>query len=311
MLICASCGQTNPAEARFCFACGVGLDGVPGGRDLRKTVTVLFSDVTGSTAIGELLDPETLRRLMQRWYDEMKAVCESHGGRVRELIGDAVMAVFGVPIVHEDDALRAVRAAADMRERLETLNDELERDFSLRLRSRTGVNTGEVIVREPDPTGALALGDAVNVAARLQGAAEPGEVLIGLATYGVVNDAVRVDMVEPLALKGKAGPVAAFRLVEVLPHAEALLRHFEMPLVGRELEFGQLRQAFQRAVRERRCHLVTVFGQAGIGKSRLSQEFARSVERDAGVLMGRCLSYGKGITYWPVREIVAQATGVR
>ncbi|MDX6539367.1 MAG: hypothetical protein QOI71_977, partial [Gaiellales bacterium] len=136
-------------------------------------------------------------------------------------------------------------------------------------------------------------------------------VLIGLATYGVVNDAVRVDMVEPLALKGKAGPVAAFRLVEVLPHAEALLRHFEMPLVGRELEFGQLRQAFQRAVRERRCHLVTVFGEAGIGKSRLSQEFARSVEHDAGVLMGRCLSYGKGITYWPVREIVAQATGVR
>jgi hypothetical protein len=138
-------------------------------RDLRKTVTVVFSDVMGSTAIGELLDPETLRRLMQRWYDEMKAVCEAHGGRVRELIGDAVMAVFGVPIVHEDDALRAVRAAADMRAGLETLNDELERDFGLRLRSRTGVNTGEVIVRDPDPTGALALGDAVNVVARLQG----------------------------------------------------------------------------------------------------------------------------------------------
>ena len=167
MLICASCGQTNPAEARFCFTCGAELDGVPAARDLRKTVTVVFSDVTGSTAIGELLDPETLRRLMQRRYDEMKAICEAHGGRVRELIGDAVMAVFGVPTVHEDDALRAVRAAADMREGLGTLNDELERSFGLRLRSRTGVNTGEVIVRYPDPTGALALGDAVNVAAKI------------------------------------------------------------------------------------------------------------------------------------------------
>jgi class 3 adenylate cyclase/tetratricopeptide (TPR) repeat protein len=311
VLICASCGQTSPAEARFCFACGVGLDGVPAGRELRKTVTVVFSDVTGSTAIGELLDPETLRRLMQRWYEEMRAVCEAHGGRVRELIGDAVMAVFGVPIVHEDDALRAVRAAVEMREGLGTLNDELERDFGLRLRSRTGVNTGEVVVRDPDPTGALALGDAVNVAARLQGAAAPGEVLIGEATYGIVIDAVRADPVEPLVLKGKAEAVAAFQLVDVLPHAVALLRHFEMPLVGRELELAQLRQAFQRAVRERRCHLVTVFGQAGIGKSRLSQEFARSVEHEADVLTGRCLSYGKGITYWPVREIVARATGDR
>ena len=149
MLICASCGQTNPDGGPLLLRLRSRTRRGSPRRDLRKTVTVLFSDVTGSTAIGELLDPETLRRLMQRWYDEMKAVCESHGGRVRELIGDAVMAVFGVPIVHEDDALRAVRAAADMRERLETLNDEFERDFSLRLRLRTGVNTGEVIVRDP------------------------------------------------------------------------------------------------------------------------------------------------------------------
>jgi predicted ATPase/class 3 adenylate cyclase len=311
MPICARCGQENPDEARFCLACGVQLEEDPAPRELRKTVTVLFSDVTGSTAIGAQLDPEALRRLMLRWYEEMKAVCEAHGGRVRGLIGDAVMAAFGVPTVHEDDALRAVRAAAQMRERLEILNDELERDFGLRLRSRTGINTGEVVVRDPDPTGSLALGDAVNVAARLEGAAEPGEVLFGEATYGLVEDAVRAEPVEPLSLKGKAEPVSAFRLLEVLPHAEALLRHFEMPLVGRELELAQLRQAYQRAVRERRCHLVTVFGQAGIGKSRLFQELARSVEDEAGVITGRCLSYGKGITYWPVREIVAQATGDR
>jgi class 3 adenylate cyclase/tetratricopeptide (TPR) repeat protein len=309
--ICASCGQENVEEARFCLACGTGLGEVGAPREVRRTVTVLFSDVTGSTAIGERLDPEALRRLMLRWYEEMKTVCAAHGGRVRELIGDAVMVVFGIPAVHEDDALRAVRAAMEMRERLATLNDELELQFGLRLRSRTGINTGEVVVREPDPSGALALGDAVNVAARLEGAAEPGEVLLGQATYRLVEGAVSAEPVEPLVLKGKADLVAAFRLLEVLPHAEALTRHFEMPLVGRGLEFAELRQAYERAVRERRCHLVTVFGVAGIGKSRLSQELVGSVESEALVLTGRCLSYGEGITYWPMREIVAQATGER
>jgi class 3 adenylate cyclase/tetratricopeptide (TPR) repeat protein len=311
VLICASCGQENVAEARFCLACGVRLEELPAPRELRKTVTVLFSDVTGSTAIGEQLDPEPLRRLMLRWYEQMKAVCEAHGGRVRGLIGDAVMAAFGVPTVHEDDALRAVRAAVAMRERLEVLNDELERDFGLRLRSRTGINTGAVIVLEPDPTGALALGDAVNVAARLEGAAEPGEVLLGAATYGLVAEGIRAEAIEPLSLKGKSEPVPAFRLLQVLPDAEALVRHFEVPLVGRALELAQLRQAFERARRERRCHLVTVFGQAGIGKSRLSRELAGSLETEAGVLMGRCLSYGEGITYWPMREIVGRAAGDR
>jgi class 3 adenylate cyclase/tetratricopeptide (TPR) repeat protein len=311
VLICASCGKENVAEARFCLACGVRLEELPAPRELRKTVTVLFSDVTGSTAIGEQLDPEPLRRLMLRWYEQMKAVCEAHGGRVRGLIGDAVMAAFGVPTVHEDDALRAVRAAVAMRERLEVLNDELERDFGLRLRSRTGINTGAVIVLEPDPTGALALGDAVNVAARLEGAAEPGEVLLGAATYGLVAEGIRAEAIEPLSLKGKSEPVPAFRLLQVLPDAEALVRHFEVPLVGRALELAQLRQAFERARRERRCHLVTVFGQAGIGKSRLSRELAGSLESEAGVLMGRCLSYGEGITYWPMREIVGRAAGDR
>ena len=311
MPICTSCGQANPDEAHFCLACGVRLEDDPAPRELRKMVTVLFSDVTGSTAIGERLDAEPLRRLMLRWYEEMRAVCEAHGGRVRGLIGDAVMAAFGVPTVHEDDALRAVRAAAEMRARLETLNDELEREFGLRLRSRTGINTGEVVVRDPDPSGALALGDAVNVAARLEQAAAPGDVLIGEATYRLVEDAVRAEPVTPLSLKGKAEPVPAFRLLEVLPRGEALARHFEMPLVGRELELAQLRQAFERARRERRCHLVTVFGPAGIGKSRLSQELAGLLESEARVLTGRCLSYGEGITYWPMREIVAQVAGNR
>jgi class 3 adenylate cyclase/tetratricopeptide (TPR) repeat protein len=311
VLHCTSCGKESSDDARFCSACGARLEEAPAPRELRKIVTVLFCDVAESTAIGERLDPEPLRRLMLRWYEAMREVCEAHGGKVRELIGDAVMAAFGIPTVHEDDALRAVRAAAGMRERLEQLNDELEREFGVRLQSRTGINTGEVVVRDPDPTGALALGDAVNVAARLQTAAEPGEILLGGATHRLVRDAVRAEPVEPLSLKGKAESIPAFRLLEVLPEAEAVVRHFETPLVGRELELAQLRQAYERAKRERRCHLVTVFGPAGIGKTRLAQELARSIEGEASVLTGRCLSYGEGITYWPLREIVGQATGSR
>jgi class 3 adenylate cyclase/tetratricopeptide (TPR) repeat protein len=305
---CTSCGRESPDDARFCAACGALLDDAEP-RELRKTVTVLFSDVTGSTAIGERLDPEPLRRLMLRWYKEMKAVCEAHGGRVRELIGDAVMAAFGIPAVHEDDALRAVRAAAGMRERLERLNDELERDFGVRLQSRTGVNTGEVIVRDPDPSGALALGDPVNVAARLQTAAEPGEILLGEATHRLVRDAVRAEPVEPLELKGKGEPVSAYRLLEVLPQAEALARHLETPMVGRRRELVMLRQAFERTLDERSCHLITVFGPAGIGKTRLVQELARSVQDEATVLTGRCLPYGEAITYWPIREMLYEVTG--
>ncbi len=306
---CPSCGSESAEDFSFCPRCGAALGEAAAPRELRKTVSVVFCDVMGSTAIGERLDPEPLRRLMLRFYGEMKGVCEAHGGRVRELIGDAVMAAFGIPVVHEDDALRAVRAAVAMRGRLELLNDELERGFGVRLQSRTGINTGEVIVRDPDPSGALALGDAVNVAARLQGAAEPGEILLGEATWRLVGDAVRAEPVEPLSLKGKAEPVPAYRLLEIRPGAEAVLRHFETPLVGREDELLLLRKAFERAVRERRCHLVTVFGPAGIGKTRLARELARAVEGEARVLTGRCLSYGEGITYWPLREIVAQATG--
>jgi class 3 adenylate cyclase/tetratricopeptide (TPR) repeat protein len=308
---CPACGAESPNEFAFCPRCGAALAEPPAARELRKTVTVVFSDVTGSTALGERLDPEPLRRLLLRWYGAMREVCEAHGGKVRELIGDAVMAAFGIPAVHEDDALRAVRAAAGMRERLDELNGELEREFGVKLQSRTGVNTGEVIVHDPDPSGALALGDPVNVAARLQTAAEPGEILLGEATYRLVQDAARADPVEPLALKGKTESVTAYRLHEVLPHAEAVARHFETPLVGRQLELAQLHQAYERAKRERRSHLVTVFGLAGIGKTRLAQELARSVEHEAAVLTGRCLSYGEGITYWPLREIVPQATGVR
>ncbi len=189
------------------------------------------------------------------------------------------------------------------------LNDELEHDFGLRLRSRTGVNTGEVMVQVPDPTGAIAIGDAINVAARLQDAAEPGEVLLGDTTHLIVGKAVRVLPVEALTVKGRARPVRAFRLLEVLPSSVGIARSFEIPLVGRAAELDALRGAYDRSVRERRCVLVTVSGQAGIGKTRLCQELGRAIADDATVLTGRCLSYGEGITYWPVREMISQATG--
>src|SRR5436853_918385 len=173
MPICAQCGEEAGPRARFCPACGAALAEPAPERETRKVVTVVFSDVTGSTALGEQLDPESMRRVMTRYFDEMRAALEAHGGTVEKFIGDAVMAVFGVPTVHEDDALRALRAAVEMRERLGRLNDELERDFGIRLQTRTGVNTGEVVVGDG---GALATGGAVNVAARRDQAAAPGEV---------------------------------------------------------------------------------------------------------------------------------------
>ncbi|TML71149.1 MAG: hypothetical protein E6G14_02895 [Actinobacteria bacterium] len=179
MTVCAACGAENREGARFCDTCGAALHETPTVREQRKTVSVLFCDVTGSTALGERLDPESLRRVLARYFEIASAAVERHGGTVEKFIGDAVMAVFGVPVVHEDDALRAVRAAAEIREALETLNAELERDFGTTLSIRFGVTTGEVVTGTEER---LATGDAVNVAARLEQAAEPGDILLGEET---------------------------------------------------------------------------------------------------------------------------------
>ena len=173
MTTCPSCGQHNPAGARFCLACGTHLaveEAAP--RELRKMVTVVFSDVVSSTALGERLDPESLRRTMGRYFDEMSAVIHRHGGTVEKFIGDAIMAVFGIPIVHEDDALRAVAATVEMRDQLEHLNQELERDLAVRIEIRLGANTGEVVAGDPVAGQRLVTGDAVNVAKRLEQAVE-------------------------------------------------------------------------------------------------------------------------------------------
>jgi class 3 adenylate cyclase/predicted ATPase len=251
-------------------------------------VTVLFCDLTGSTALGESTDPETLRALLARYFERMKGIVESHGGTVEKFIGDAVMAVFGVPVAHEDDALRAVRAAAEMRDALPELG----------VQARIGVNTGEVVTGTEER---LATGDAVNVAARLEQSAQPGEVLLGGETMRLVQDAVEAYPVDRLELKGKRDRVAAFRLVRV---GDAPEREHRSRFVGRERELGSIVEAWLRAVAEERCELVTVVGEAGVGKSRLFTEALAGI--DARVVRGRCLPYGEGITYWPVVEVVKQ-----
>ena len=265
-------------------------------------MTVLFCDVSGSTALGERIDPESLRHVMARYFETAKAVVERHGGTVEKFIGDAVMAVFGIPAVHEDDALRAIRAAQDLREALGALNTQLEASYGTVLELRMGVNTGEVVTGTEER---LATGDAVNVAARLEQAAPPGEILLGAETLGLVRDAVDVELVQPLELKGKADPVEAFRLVEVRSGSEAVARRHAAAMVGRERQRQLLEDAFANVVSERACHLFTLLGTAGVGKSRLVAEFLSGLD-GATVVRGRCLSYGEGITYWPVTEVVKQ-----
>jgi class 3 adenylate cyclase/tetratricopeptide (TPR) repeat protein len=310
MVACAVCGEENPTRARFCLGCGTPIATATAGREARKVVTLVFSDLAGSTSLGERLDPESLGRVMARWFEAMRTVLERHGGMVQKFIGDAVMAVFGIPALHEDDALRAVRAAAELRSGLEGLNRDLLRDWGVTLEMRTGVNTGEVVAGDPDVGDALVLGDAVNVAARLEQAAAPGEVLLGEPTWRLVRDAVRVEPVAPLALKGKRQPVAAFRLLSVTPGVPGHARRLDAPMVGRERPLRLLQDAFEAAAGDRACHLVTVLGPAGVGKSRLAAELLAEVGGRATVLQGRCLSYGEGITYWPVTELLRAAAGL-
>jgi len=309
MTNCPACGRDNPEGFQFCGSCASPL--VPSeGHEVRKTVTVLFSDVTGSTSLGELLDPEALRNVMSRYFDLARTVVQRHGGTVEKFIGDAVMAVFGVPAAHEDDALRAARAATEIRENLAALNDELERGSGVRLETRTGVNSGEVVAGDPASGQSFVSGDTVNVAARLEQAAEPGEILIGAGTLSLVRDAVRVEATEPLSLKGKAEPVPAFRLLDVLAGAPSLARRLDSPIVGRDDELRQVLNAFHRVEGGGSCELVTIVGEAGVGKSRLTMEVLSRLPGRATVLEGRCLPYGEGITFWALAEMVRRAAGI-
>ncbi len=311
---CPACGASVPDDFRFCGRCGAVLEAPGSGHGIRKTVTVLFTDVTGSTALGERLDPETLRRLMSAYFDAVRAVLEHHGGTVEKFIGDAVMAVFGTPKVHEDDALRACRAALAMRAELDRLNVRFQHDWGVEIVTRTGINTGPVVAGGTDEgrssaSMTLVTGDAVNVAARLEQSAGPGEILLGAATHALVRDDVVVEKVEALRVRGKSEAVEAVRLIALAPVASGQ-RRLESPMIGRDRERLILDQTFERTVSDHACQLFTVLGGAGVGKSRLVHEFVRAARERATILRGRCLPYGDGITYWPIVEIVKQASGI-
>lgn len=277
--------------------------------EVRKTVTIVFSDLKGSTDLGERLDSESLREVLSEYFAEMKRILERHGGTVEKYIGDAIMAVFGLPRLHEDDALRGVRAAAEMQRALRLLNERLERRWGVRLASRIGVNTGVVVAGDPATGQRLVTGDTVNVAARLEQAAPEMQVLIGAPTYRLVHDAVTVEPVEPLALKGKSERVSAYRLVGV--HGEeGVARRADARFVGRTWELGLLRDALDGASRERRARGVTVIGSAGIGKTKLVEEFSARLGGDVTMLRGHCLPYGEGITFLPLAEAVRQAARI-
>jgi tetratricopeptide (TPR) repeat protein len=246
--------------------------------------------------MGERLDPEALRRVMTRYFEVSRTTLERHGATVEKFIGDAVMAVFGVPAVHEDDALRAARAAYELRGEVSALGLEL----------RIGLNTGEVVADEGET---LVTGDAVNVAARLEQAASPDEILLGDATYRLARDAVRVEAVASIEAKGKSEPVVAWRLIEVLDDVPAFTRRIDAPFVGRQHELRQLVAAFERAVHLGTAQRVTLLGAPGIGKSRLARELVQQIGGRARVVVGRCLAYGEGITYWPLAEIVRATAG--
>jgi predicted ATPase/class 3 adenylate cyclase len=309
-LACPVCATLNPNRARFCLECATPLISAAETHQVRKTVTILFTDLVGSTALGEHMDPELLRALMTRYFRAVEEVVDRHGGIVEKFIGDAVVAIFGVPTLHEDDALRAVRAADEIRSRLAELSAELADEGGPPISVRTGINTGEVVTAVEAASQLMVSGDAVNTAARLQQAAGPGEVLLGESTFRLVRDAVRVDPREAVAAKGKSQLVGAYRLLAVTAGAEGITRHLEAPLVGRDHDLETLANSWALTRTDARPRLITLMGAAGVGKSRLVRQLTTTVITDSRVLHGRCLPYGEGITYWPIRDVVLAAAGI-
>jgi class 3 adenylate cyclase/tetratricopeptide (TPR) repeat protein len=268
----------------------------------RKTVTVLFCDLVAYTELAGRLDPEALRNLMLLFFERAAAAIEGHGGTVEKFVGDEVMAVFGVPVVHEDDALRAVRAAVAVHECVA----ELDRDSDVHLEVRIGINTGEVVTGDPSGGHGFVSGDPVAVGKRLEQAAAPGEIVLGESTHRLVEHAVRATQLDPLTLKGKADEAIAFRLESVDPAATAIPRRDDTPLVGQQRELERLRSAYGEAASSG-VRLVTIVGDSGIGKSRLASELLRSLEGEASVVVASCPPYGEGTTFSPIREAFRQA----
>ncbi|MEX2538614.1 MAG: nuclear transport factor 2 family protein [Actinomycetota bacterium] len=297
---CRMCGGVLDEDARFCDACGtaVGSDAGPAAA-ARKVVTVLFADLTGSTALEENMDAEAVRSILDRFYGAMRAEVERHGGRVVKFTGDGVMAAFGVPEVQEDDAARAVDAALAMRDELQELASDLGLDLSLKI----GINTGEVVVSESDED---VVGDAVNVASRLEGAASAGEILAGEDTWRLTRATSRYEPVKSLELKGKSEPVPAYKLLSV---DERTADSAAAPFVGRGVELGKLLSVFQQAVESNSARLVTIIGSPGLGKTRLARELMAELGDSARVRETRCDPAGTA-TFAPIADALREASGL-
>ncbi len=310
---CPSCGEPAPRGARFCMSCGAALDAAPPAPreappEERRQVTVLFADLSGYTAVAERMDPETVKTLVEGALRRLGQEVERFGGTVDKYIGDNVMALFGAPVAHEDDAERAVRAALGMQEAMAEVNAELPEDVEFAL--RVGLNTGEVLAGAVGEDYTV-VGDTVNVASRLQSAARPGTVTVGERTMRATSAAVRYEPLAPLELKGKSEPVPAWEALGVIA-AHSVRRVSsgrESPLVGRDYELGTLESLHERVTREGRPHLVTLIGEAGVGKSRLLREFERRIAPSA-VSIGRCLAYGSSIVYWALGEVLRAECGI-
>src|SRR5687767_6767204 len=326
---CPACGEAAPPNARFCMNCGTSISGGEGAPaptappaaapavtalpEERRQVTVVFADLSGYTAVAESMDPEAVKSLVDRSLQRLGKEVDRYGGRVDKYIGDNVMAVVGAPVAHEDDAERAVRAALGMQDAMTEINEGLATTHGVSLALRVGVNTGEVVAGAVGD-GYTVIGDTVNVAARLQSAAQPGSVTVGERTYRATRQAIRYDRLEPLTLKGKAEPVSAWEAAGLLERQAARrMGTGETPLVGRSDKLELLRSVYDRVERESRAHLVTVIGQAGVGKSRLRQELERLLsERHPPPTFreGRCLPYGSGIVYWALGEVIRAEAGI-
>ncbi|MDQ4006142.1 MAG: AAA family ATPase, partial [Actinomycetota bacterium] len=311
---CRFCGAALPDDARFCPSCGrpVEPEAAPAAVEERKLVTVLFADLVGSTPLGERLDAEAFKEVTGEYFRAMRTEVEAEGGTVEKFIGDAIVAVFGVPAAHEDDPARALRAALRMRGALEAVNRSIA-DRGVTLEMRMGINTGEVIaVTDPKPGEAMVSGDTVNVAARLEQSAEPGQIVVATRTARAVRG-FRFGSPVEIELKGKGEPATSLPLLGLAEADERGIPGLRAPLVGRDSEIAVLDTVWNRATSERRPHLVTIYGDAGVGKSRLVGEFLVRAQGSNHVLRnlrGRCLPYGDGVTYWPLAEVLKSVAGV-